>query len=205
MPVFTLTFLVSATQCNTTSDLPYDIHLNWQHDPSTTMTIIWETTTSTTGSTVKYGPDTNYGYIATGSTDNQGTNGLIHIVEITGLPANTTYHYVCGDDAGGWSTDSTFMTAPAGLADFVFCAMGDSRDNPSEVNKIVGKANAINPVFTVFTGDLCGNDSNNDYDTWFSNWQQLGDHSPIAPALGNHEYTTTNYLHRFALPNNERW
>jgi hypothetical protein len=198
--------LSAKAACNTTpTDLPYDIHLNWQHDPSTTMTVIWETTTSTTGSTVKYGSDTNYGLIATGTTDNQGTNGLIHIVEITELTAETTYHYICGDDTGGWSNDATFMTAPVGTTDFVFCSMGDSRDNPSEFNKIVGKANAVNPVFTVFTGDLCGSDNNNDYDTWFSNWEQLGNHSPIAPAIGNHEGSATNYLHRFALPNNERW
>jgi len=188
-----------------TSDLPYDIHLNWQHDSSTTMTIVWESTASTTGSTVKYGLDTTYGSIATGTTDNQGTNGLIHIVEITGLPANTTYHYICGDDAGGWSSDSTFTTAPTESVDFTFCAMGDSRDNPSEFSKIVGKATIVNPAFTLFTGDLCGSDNANDYDTWFTNWEQLGDHAPIAPALGNHENTSVNYLHRFALPNNERW
>lgn len=205
LPVLGFAFLAKATQNNITADLPYDIHLNWQHDSSTTMTVVWETTPSTTGSTVKYGLDINYGQTATGITDNQGTNGLIHIVEITGLTACTTYHYICGDDTGGWSADSTFMTAPAGPADFVFCSMGDSRDNPSEFNAIVGKANAVNPVFTVFTGDLCGSDSNNDYDTWFSNWEQLGDHSPIAPALGNHEDTAINYLHRFALPDNERW
>jgi hypothetical protein len=200
-----LTILEKATRSNNVFDLPYDIHLNWQHDSLTTITVVWETTTSITGSTVKYGNDTNYGQIATGTTDNQGTNGLIHIVEITGLTAGIIYHYICGDDTGGWSTDSTFMTSPPGTADFVFCAMGDSRDNPSEFNKIVSKANIINPAFTVFTGDLCGCDNKNDYDQWFSNWEQLGDHSPIAPSLGNHESSPTNYLHRFALPNNERW
>ena len=198
-------FLTIASHTSKTTDPPYDIHLNWQHDSSTAMTVVWETTASTTGSTVKYGPDTDYGQIATGTTDNQGTNGLIHIVEITGLLADTTYHYACGADTGGWSADSTVITAPAGPADFVFCAMGDSRDNPSEFSKIVGKANAVNPLFTAFTGDLCGSDSANDYDIWFSNWEQLGDHSPIAPALGNHEAGAINYLHRFALPNNERW
>lgn len=194
-----------AIQTNKAADFPFDVHLNWQHDPSSTMTVVWETTTSTTGSMVKYGLDINYGLTATGTTDNQGTNGLIHIVEITGLSAGTTYHYICGDDTGGWSNDSTFTTAPAGSADFMFCSMGDSRDNPSEFNKIVSKANAVNPLFTVFTGDLCGSDSKNDYDLWFSNWEQLGKHSPIAPAIGNHEGSATNYLHRFALPNNERW
>jgi acid phosphatase type 7 len=205
LSVLDCALFAKASRNDTPTDLPYDIHLNWQHNSSTTMTIIWETTILTTGSTVKYGLDTNYNQTITGMTDNQGTNGLIHIVEITGLPAGITYHYICGDDTGGWSTDSTFMTAPAGTADFVFCAMGDSRDNPSEFNKIVNKANTVDPTFTVFTGDLCGSDNKNDYDQWFSNWEQLGDHSPIAPALGNHDGNATNYLHRFALPNNERW
>lgn len=194
-----------AMQRNITFDLPYDIHLNWQHDSSTTMTIVWETTTVSTGSIVHYGLDTDYGQIATGTIDNQGTNGLIHIVELTGLTAGTTYHYICGDDNGGWSNDSTFITAPDGPVDFVFCALGDSRDNPGEFNKIVGKMNAVNPGFSIFTGDLCGSDNNDEYDTWFSNWEQLGNHSPIAPALGNHEGDAANYLHRFVLPNNERW
>jgi len=169
------------------------------------MTIIWETTALTTGSTVKYGLDTNYSHIVTGTTDNQGTNGLIHIVDINGLSPDTTYHYICGDDNGGWSSDLLFMTASSDPVDSVFCAMGDSRDNPTEFNKMVGKVNAVNPMFTVFTGDLCGTDDSTEYDTWFSNWAQLGDHSPIAPALGNHEGNAMNYLHRFALPNNERW
>jgi hypothetical protein len=169
------------------------------------MTVVWETTATTAGTTVKYGLDTTYGSTATGTTDSQGTNGLIHIVEITGLATDTTYHYICGDDAGGWSSDSTFKTAPAGPSNYVFCSMGDSRDNPSELSKIVGKANAVDPMFTVFNGDLCVSDTATLYDTWFSDWEQLGDHSPIAPALGNHEGTAVNYLHRFALPNNERW
>lgn len=114
VPMITQSIPAENTNNRTISDLPYDIHLNWQHNPSTTMTIVWETTASTTGSTVKYGLDTTYGSIATGTTDNQGTNGLIHIVEITGLLPATTYHYICGDDTGGWSTDSTFMTAPIG-------------------------------------------------------------------------------------------
>ncbi len=194
-----------AGETTITTDLPYDIHLTWQHNTSTTMTITWETSAVTTGSTVQYGLDTTYGSTATGSTDNQGTNGLIHIVEITGLLANTTYHYVCGDETGGWSTDSTFSTAPEGPVDLVFCAMGDSRDNPGVFSIIVGKANAVNPALTLFTGDLCASDTASLYDTWFGAWEQLGDHAPIAPALGNHESTAVNYLHRFALPNNERW
>ncbi|DAC73056.1 MAG TPA: hypothetical protein DSN98_01810, partial [Thermoplasmata archaeon] len=73
LPAFNLFFLTGATQRNTSSDLPYDIHLNWQQNSSTTITVVWETTPSTTGSTVKYGPDLNYSQIATGTTDNQGT------------------------------------------------------------------------------------------------------------------------------------
>jgi|GEM_PF-2716723 len=197
---------VDAISQTSTSDLPYDIHLNWQHDTSTTMTIVWETTTATTGTTVQYGLDSSYGHTATGTTDNQGTNGLIHIVEITGLPPATTFHYKCGDATGGWSKDYTFATSPTTATNFHFCAMGDSRDNPTEFKKIVNDANGTNPAFTIFSGDLCGSDDPNDYDVWFSNWEQLGDHCPIMPAIGNHEEGgSINYLHRFALPNNERW
>lgn len=187
------------------TDPPYDIHLSWQNDSSTTMTVVWETSPTTMSSTVKYGPDANYGFSKEGIVDDQGTNGLIHIVEITGLSPGTTYHYTCGEDIAGWSPDSTFKTAPTGPADFVFCSMGDSRNNSAEFSQIVSKVVVANPTFTVFVGDLCYSDNASLYDTWFSNWQQLGDHSPIAPCIGNHEGAATNYLHRFALPNSERW
>jgi hypothetical protein len=198
-------YLAGATKRNTTFDLPFDIHLNWQHDTSTTMTVVWETTTSTSGSTVKYGPDTNYSQIVTGTTDNQGTNGLIHIVEITGLSPGLTYHYTCGDITGGWSPDSIFMTAPANTTNFTFISMGDSRDNPTEFQKIVGKVIIVNPDFVGFSGDLCGSDNANDYDVWFTIWQLLGNHISIVPSIGNHEEGGVNYIHRFTLPNNERW
>ncbi len=195
-----------SSQRNKTSDLPYDIHLNWQHDSSTTMTVVWETTTATTGTTVQYGLDSTYGYTATGTTDNQGTNGLIHIVEVTGLTPATTYHYHCGDATAGWSPDLTLTTGPTNATNLHFYAMGDSRDNPTEFKKIVNDANVTNPAFTLFSGDLCGTDDPNEYDVWFTIWEGLGDHSPIMPSIGNHEEGgSTNYLHRFALPNNERW
>ena len=193
------------TQHQIQTDSPYDIHLNWQHDSSTTMTVVWETTTATTGSTIQYGSDMNYNQTAEGTIDNQGTNGLIHIVEITGLSPGTTYHYTCGDTQGGWSPDSTFMTAPAIATNFTFISMGDSRDNPTELQKIVGKVILTDPDFVGFSGDLCGNDDANDYDVWFTIWQPLGTHVPIVPSIGNHEEGGVNYIHRFTLPNNERW
>ena len=189
-----------------TSSLPYDIHLDWQHETTTTITVIWETSATITGTTVDYGLDSTYGSTATGITDNQGTNGLIHIVELTGLTPATTYHYKCGDASGGWSPDITFTTAPSTSKNLQFCAMGDSRDNPTEFKRIVQDVNVTNPAFTLFSGDLCGTDDNNEYDTWFTIWEGLGDHSAIMPAIGNHEEGgSINYLNRFALPNNERW
>ncbi len=201
--LITSSFLILASQ--TTRDLPYDVHLNWQDNTSTTMSVVWETTPATTGSTVKYGPDSGYGQTATGTTDSQGTNGLIHMVEITGLSPGTTYHYSCGDATGGWSPDSTFTTSPATATNFTFISMGDSRDNPTELQKIVGKVIIVNPDFVGFSGDLVGSDDATLYDGWFTIWQPLGNHVPIVPSIGNHEESGVNYIHRFTLPNNERW
>ncbi|MBI4414856.1 MAG: fibronectin type III domain-containing protein, partial [Candidatus Kerfeldbacteria bacterium] len=74
----------------------------------TTATVTWSTTTAAT-TTIEYGTTVSYGTTTTVS----GTR-TSHSVSITGLSANTTYHYrVSGTDASGQSvtsSDQTFST-----------------------------------------------------------------------------------------------
>ena len=65
---------------------PLDIHLSWQHDTTTTMTITWRTTESAS-SIVQYGLDSAYGNEKDGE-----ITGIYHFVELTGLLPETIYH-----------------------------------------------------------------------------------------------------------------
>jgi len=48
---------------------PQYIHLSWQHDPTTTMTIMWRTGSDVTDSVVEYGRTAQYGSVAIGTTE----------------------------------------------------------------------------------------------------------------------------------------
>jgi len=79
---------------------------------SSSVKVSWTTNETTTGE-VQYGADNTYG-----SAQASSATGTSHSVEITGLSANTTYHYtVEATDAAGNSNnsgDNTFVTAKTG-------------------------------------------------------------------------------------------
>ena len=63
---------------------PKYIHLSWQHDPKTTMTISWRTNIETE-SIVQYGVDDSSTF------EQVGTSGKWHAVELTSLHPDTKY------------------------------------------------------------------------------------------------------------------
>ncbi|MHA1304834.1 MAG: fibronectin type III domain-containing protein, partial [Candidatus Heimdallarchaeaceae archaeon] len=63
-----------------------NIHLSWQNNSSTTITVSWRTVDEGP-SIVEYGLTTSYGQRVTGD------NGIFHHVELTNLQPNTVYHY----------------------------------------------------------------------------------------------------------------
>src|SRR3970282_1754763 len=87
------------------------VHLSWQNDPKSSMTIMWSSSTSHSPPTVEYGETTMYGNMTAGVDTQHGE--YIHTVELTGLIPDTLYHYRVSDDGGLWSQDYTFRTAPA--------------------------------------------------------------------------------------------
>src|SRR5574341_743887 len=111
------------------------VHLSWQHDPSSTMTIMWSSDTSHSPPTVEYGETIMYGMAATGMDTQHGES--IHTVELTGLIPDTLYHYRVSDDGGVWSQDYTFRTAPApgtlGTGGLVFTVVGDKDATPNSI------------------------------------------------------------------------
>jgi len=103
-------------------DLPAHIHLTWQrNDTSHTITVTWQTATSTAGDTVLYdtvprnGNVFLYRYSAAGNHHTySGASGFIHDVDLIDLASDTLYYFICGGE-GGYSSERCFRTAPSHL------------------------------------------------------------------------------------------
>ena len=130
-----------------------------------------------------------------------GTNCF---AKLTGLDPDTEYFYVIKDDAGV-SRRLKFYTAPAKAKTFTFINGGDSRSNRTtrqELNKIAAK---LKPLFISFSGDMVGRPSDQEWDTWFTDWQltisKEGTIIPIVAHRGNHENQKDAITKEFDTPN----
>ncbi|MFQ5999350.1 MAG: purple acid phosphatase family protein [Candidatus Bathyarchaeia archaeon] len=209
----------------TPSDPPIHIHLTWQNDTSTTITVTWETAGSTAGDTVLYdtvsrnGVPALYSYSASGiHYTYSGASGYIHDVELTGLTPDTVYYFICGGYTGGWSSERAVRTAPSVSSDVRFVVGGDSRsgspDWPESRDNISKAMAKFNPSFVIHSGDMVDDGTvQSQWDSWFTDVddQWIGENNltiPIIPAIGNHENPNdpaTKYFVQFALPGNERY
>lgn len=199
-------------------DSPKNIHLTYQNDPNHTITITWQTQTSTSGDNVLYDTISHNGNPALYPNSIRGSNytyagasGYIHQVELTNLEPDTTYYFICGGP-GNYSAERTFRTA-SNLPnfDFQFVAGGDSRTNLVDRTLVSQAMSHFNASFVMHCGDIVEDGRiQSQWDEWFTdvneNW--IGDNGltiPVIPCLGNHENNATNYYEQFALPGNEQW
>jgi len=198
-------------------DNPKHIHLTYQNDPTSTITVTWQTDTPKANNIVLYdtisceGNISLYRYSATGSNHTyNGASGYIHNVELINLESDTTYFFICGG-LGDYSEERSFRTAPQIDSDFKLVIGGDSQSDSDERAKISQAMNSFNPSFVMHAGDLVGDGRDQDeWNAWFTdvndNW--IGDNGltiPLIPALGNHDENATKYYRQFALPGNEQW
>jgi len=188
---------------------PQYIHLSWQHDPTTTMTVMWNTNTNVTDSVVEYGPTNKYGTSVTGTTETYiyaKQEVLWHTVELTGLTPNKTYHYRCGTE-GNWSDDYSFKTAPEyGPRNMLRIAVfGDSRGGWDELAQIFQAARKDRAQLIVFNGDFTNGAAQAEYDKFFPAGKGVLEYIPFMPVHGNHEMGLPTYFGEFALPGNEKY
>ena len=131
---------------------PPALYLQWQRDPTTTMTIHWHT--------VGEAPS-ELSYRASGSTNWQsalgtakpfvGTERWVHIVELTGLTPAHDYEF-CFEREG---KVFKFRTMPKDLSQPVrFVAGGDVYHKREWMDRMTTLAAQTDPAFIVFGGDL---------------------------------------------------
>ncbi len=176
---------------------PKYLHLSWQHDTTTTMTVSWYTEVST-DSNVQYGLDDSYGDQV------EGTAAIWHHVEASGLAPDTIYHYRVGDGET-WSRDYTFKTGTTGKYT-KFVAWGDSRHNREERKEIMRTIKLLEIDYTMFSGDLVddGYETPQWYD-WFTDMAPLLRSVPFMSIMGTHEQNSSIYYDAFAFPGKEEY
>lgn len=175
------------------------------HAADDEVTIAWESREADAG-TVSWGATAAYGNLASDS-----VSDTVHFVTLTGLAADTTYHYAVSAD--GWTTgDHSFTTLPSASADVLTLALyGDSRTQPGVHLAIAEQIAAAAPDLVMHSGDLV--DEPEDPACW---GRQVFD--PMAPFLsstpvflvpGNHEtefsYPSSPYWDYFPAPGATSW
>lgn len=124
-----------------------------------------------------------------------------HKAVATGLKPATTYSFRVGSD-GGWSEIGTFTTAKEGKNDFSFVYITDTQANTAEMFDISQKTvhRALNTVpgasFLLCNGDFVESsgkeNSEWEWEQWFSTMQDCWLTMPIVPVQGNHDTSPNN-------------
>lgn len=144
---------------------------------------------STATATVDFGTTTSYGSTATTSST-EATNGstYVHNIKLTGLAANTTYHYRVRQGTST-SADYSFKTAPNAGTSFRFAYTADYRSNTAPHDAVAAKVKAANPAMLLNGGDLAidGGYSNVKGQYFRANELSILSSTPQFFSPGNHE------------------
>jgi hypothetical protein len=200
------------------STQPEQLRIAYGDDPTTTMTVVWQTTQPTQKQVVEYGTTRGLGMRAEGTRPTYPyETGAIAEVRLSGLRPGTTYYYRVGDPDGGWSGVHAFRTGDLRPKRFAFTAFGDhgiAADSVKNVQNIL----AERPAFHLLLGDVSYANGNQPvWDDYLHQIEPLARTTPFMLTLGNHENEKLrrdgqeillgyiSYLARFGLPGGEKW
>jgi hypothetical protein len=144
--------------------------------------------------TVQYGVTTNYGSTAqTAFTEITTGGSFVHVVNLTGLQADTLYHYRVQASNTNWP-DATFHTLVVPGTNFRFAWMADCRTSNLVHDAIAVAIKDASPLFSLYGGDLCYSAGYSDYTNEFLRPAELALDAtvPFYNAPGNHEDWSQN-------------
>ena len=188
-------------------DFPRLIHLSWQNDPTTTMTIMWRSEPGAEG-LVEYGEN----FELTQSVESEPhtyrfgrTQVCWHTAELTGLQPNTTYQYRLKTSEPWESEGYTFKTAPekGNESPFRFAVLSDVQGSYGTFKRVLQQVQEENVDFILYLGDFTKSSSQQEYDLWLETGQDLFSELPLISVRGNVD--GLNYVEQFAFPGNELW
>jgi len=190
------------------NDLNRAIHLSWQNDPATTMTVMWRSEPGAEG-TLEYGIDSNYAHSLESEINSYKfgrTEVCWHTAEITGLEPNTIYHYKLNTSEPWQSEDHTFKTALAkgDGKSFKFVTFCDVQGGYDNFEKALREIKKENPDLLLYLGDFTTSGTQIEYDRWFECGEDIFAEVPLMSVRGNVD-SDPIYLEQFAFPGNKRW
>ncbi|OGF45776.1 MAG: hypothetical protein A2231_04665 [Candidatus Firestonebacteria bacterium RIFOXYA2_FULL_40_8] len=203
------------------------VHLTWEDDPKTTMTVNWQDSKQVEGK-VKYGLEKESlekeaavrvekvkdievlrGQMIEISNeifkrDVKTEKGSINVykAKLTDLKPGTKYYYLIESEG---KDINSFTTAPEGKENFTFIAGGDGGGSKTTA-ELLKVAARFRPKFFIYAGDMVGGAAATagSWNAAFKSFLPYSLSMPIMPTPGNHDSDDdlefTNYQARFALP-----
>jgi predicted phosphodiesterase len=162
------------------------------------ITIAWETDRMVYP-IVDWGLTSAYGSQSEGLCINAGSGVYICKVRITGLAAQTLYHYKahCGSTL---DTDAVFKTAPNSWTPFTFAVWGDSQQETA--NPAVSSTMFTHMSLVADIGIVVGDVVQDSGYTYFANpfrkylCNVLASQKPVFVAFGNHDEPQNSFVHK---------
>jgi hypothetical protein len=166
---------------------------------SNSITISWRTV-GQDSSVILYGLTPAYDYV-----ENDTTLTSAHSLKLINLMPDTVYHYRVLFE-GKQTPDYTFRTAVINDTTFDFVVYGDTRSQPDSHLAVVERMVALDPYFTLHTGDIVENGlDQNQWTVYFAticSSAVCAQRIPFYYAPGNHENESPLYYDYFYLPYN---
>jgi hypothetical protein len=202
---------------------PTQIHLSWSEDPSTTLTVTWQTPTRRNSAHVEVRDGKGEPIVRTeGETaPSPAGSGFLHRAVVRGLRPDHRYAYRVSADEGvepGWSDWYGTRTAPAAndvpIEAVFLCDVGiggRSDGTTGSTASVLDQIARENPLLYLGGGDYAyGNrdlrhaDPGEAIDRWFQQMEPLLARAPFMAQYGNHEIELTERFDdwgpRFAHP-----
>lgn len=197
--IFCMSLVAFVGSIRADDNSPFDppaLYLQWQRDPTTTMTIHWHTVGDAKSELFYRSLATTNWLPASGAAKPLvGTERTVRIVELTGLQPAAYYEFCFQPGARVFK----FRTMPKDLSQPVrFITGGDVYHDLKWLNPMNALAARLDPAFIVFGGDLAYSHGGTDEEKitrwfdYFASWKTNaiapdGRLIPMLVTLGNHE------------------
>lgn len=193
------------------------IHLSWMEDPSTSLTVTWQTPGTGAPAAVQYRrlDDGEWQHAVATTRPSPGIGGTLSKVTLRGLSPDTVYEYQVSSDPGvqpAWSQIAYTQTAPPrGPADFIFTFIADTGliGRPDGLAtgtyQVLQEIRADDPLFILGGGDYAYSDRDVRFGTvgeaveaWFEQMEGVLTRSPLMAQYGNHEVSLDERIEDWA-------
>ena len=142
---------------------------------------------------VQYGKTASYGMSATTESTAPTTASpvtYVHRIKLTGLEADTLYHYKVAPESGSPYPDATFYTAVNPGTNFRLAFLADQRAPGTAIHDGHNMHMlSMNPRFSLYGGDICNSAAYDRFKSDFFRAKELDlcSQVPFFNATGNHE------------------